>query len=73
MPVFLEFDSINYLRHGLWYLEQTKALEKDNPYLCEKCMQGHFVVKDKQRNSTVFLQTWNLNKQYKRPIKIQKE
>ena len=56
MPVF-EFDSINYLRHALWYFERTKALEKENPYLCEKFMQGHFVVKDKQGNSIVFLQT----------------
>ena len=57
IPVFLEFDSINYLRDALWYFERTKALEKENPYLCEKFMQGHFVVKDKQGNSIVFLQT----------------
>ena len=46
MQVFLEFDSINYVRHAPWYLEQIKALE--NPYLNEKLIQGHFVVKDKR-------------------------
>ena len=30
--VFLEFDSINYLRHALWYPEWIKALESENPY-----------------------------------------
>ena len=33
MPVFLEFDSINYLRHASWYLEKVKVLETENPYL----------------------------------------
>ena len=46
MQVFLEFDSINYVRHAPWYLEQIKALE--NPYLNGKLIQGHFVVKDKR-------------------------
>ena len=48
MSVFLEFDSINYLRHASRYLERIKALESENPYLYEKFMQGHFVVKDKR-------------------------
>ena len=48
MSVFLEFDSINYLRHASWYLERIKALESENPYLYEKFMQGHVVVKDKR-------------------------
>ena len=48
MPVLLEFDSINYLRHASWYLEQIEALETENPYLYEKFVQGQFVVKDKK-------------------------
>ena len=48
MPVFLEFDSINCLRNASWYLERIKALESENPYLYEKIMQRHFLVKDKQ-------------------------
>ena len=45
MQVFLEFNSINYIRHAPWYLERINALK--NPYLYEKFMQGYFVVKDK--------------------------
>ena len=48
MPVFLEVDSISYLKHAWWYLERIKALESENPYLYETFMKGHFVVKDKQ-------------------------
>ena len=46
MPLFLEFDSINYLRNASWYIKKIKALEIENPYLYGKFMQGHFVVKD---------------------------
>ena len=45
MQVFLEFNSINYIRHAPWYLERINAIK--NPYLYEKFMQGYFVVKDK--------------------------
>ena len=48
MPVFLEFDSINYLRNSSWYLQWIKALESENPSVHETFMQGNFVVKDKQ-------------------------
>ena len=44
----LEFDSINDLSHASWYLERIKALEIENPYLHEKFMEVHFMVKDKQ-------------------------
>ena len=53
MPVFLEVDSMNYLRHALWYPDRIKALESENPYLYEKFMQGYFVDK----RPIVFLQT----------------
>ena len=33
MPIFQEFDCINYLRHGSLYLEQIKVLEVKNPEL----------------------------------------
>ena len=48
MPVFLEFDRINYLRHASWYLHWIKALETENLSVHETFMQGHYVVKDKQ-------------------------
>ena len=48
MSVFLEFDSINYIRHASCYLERIKALGNENPYLYKKFMQGHFAVKNKQ-------------------------
>ena len=48
MPVFLEFDSINYLRNASWYLQWIKALESENHSVHETFMQGNFVVKDKQ-------------------------
>ena len=48
MPAFLEFYCISYVRHASWCLERIKALESVNPYLYEKFMQGHFVVKGKQ-------------------------
>ena len=47
MPLFLEFETINYLRHASWYLERIKALESENPYLYEKFVHGQFVVKCK--------------------------
>ena len=42
IPLFLELETINYLRHASWYLES------ENPYLYEKCVHGQFVVKCKQ-------------------------
>ncbi len=33
MPIFAECDSMNYLRHGSWYLEQIKVLEFTHPEL----------------------------------------
>ena len=48
MPLFLEFETISYLRHASWYLERIKALESENPYLYEKFVHGQFVVKCKQ-------------------------
>ena len=50
LAIFRAFDCINYLRYGSWYSEQIKKLETENPYLYEKLMQGHFVVKDKEGN-----------------------
>ena len=47
LPIFLEFDRINYLRHASWYVEKIKNLEHENSYLFEKFKNGHFVIKDK--------------------------
>lgn len=48
LPIFHEFDCINYVRYGSWYLERVKKMEVENPYLYNKFIQGHFVVKDKE-------------------------
>ena len=48
IPVFREFDCINYLRYGSWYLENVKKMEIENPYLYRKFIQGYFVIRDKE-------------------------
>ncbi len=47
MCIFREFDAINYLRYGSWYLERINILEVDNPALYACFMKGQFVVKDR--------------------------
>ena len=51
LSVFIEVDSIIYLRHASWYLKWVKTLKNENSYLYETFLQGHFVVKDKQKKS----------------------
>ena len=41
MSVFLEFQSINYLRQAWWYLDWIKALESQNPDLYENRTETH--------------------------------
>ena len=31
LPVFTEFDSINYSKHASWYVEKIKTLKKEKP------------------------------------------
>lgn len=47
MKLFREFDCVNYLRYGSWYIEKVKRLELDCPYLYQKFCDGNFVVKEK--------------------------
>lgn len=47
MRVCREWDCVNYLRYGSWYLEKVKVLEWEHPELYSKFMGKHFVVKDK--------------------------
>ena len=47
MPLFAEFDCINYLRHGSWYLEQMKVLEFTHPELYRRFSLGQWVVQDR--------------------------
>lgn len=47
MKIFSEFDCVNYLRYGSWYIEKIKRLKLDCPYLYQKFCDGHFVVKEK--------------------------
>ena len=48
LPVFTEFDSINYLRHASWYVEKIKTLKAERRWLYDRFMDGHFVIKDKK-------------------------
>ena len=48
LPIFSEFDSINYLRYGSPYLEQMRKLPWDYPEIYDKFMNGLFVVKQKK-------------------------
>ena len=47
IPVFNEFDSINYFRYRSLYLEQTWKLPQDYPEIYDKFMNELFVVKQK--------------------------
>ena len=55
LPVFRECDSINYLRYVSWYVEKKGKLPQDHPEIYEKFMQGHFFVKqnNKEFNAVV--------------------
>lgn len=48
VAIFHVFNCVHYQRYGAWYLERIKKLEVDNPFLYEKFMKGHFVVRDKE-------------------------
>ena len=47
LPVFAQFDCINYLRHGSWYAERIKVLEVSHPELYRRFSMGQWVVKDR--------------------------
>ncbi len=47
MPILREFDAINYLRYGSWYLERIQVLEKEHPALYDRFLRGFFVVRDR--------------------------
>ena len=48
LPIFREFESINYLRYGSLYPENMRILPKEHQEIYRKSIQGHFEVK--QRN-----------------------
>ena len=48
-PVFRECNSISYLRYASWYVEKMTKLPQDHPEIYEQFMQGHFVVKQNNR------------------------
>ena len=50
LPVFRDYDSINYLRNASWHAEKKIGkLPQDHSEIYEKFMQGHFVVKQNNR------------------------
>ena len=40
MPILLKFNCVNYLRHGSWYLENIKVLEKTHPEMYRRFSMG---------------------------------
>ncbi|KAG8176012.1 hypothetical protein JTE90_007009 [Oedothorax gibbosus] len=52
LPVFREFDSINYLRYASWYLEKMRCLEEKHPEVYHKFKAGNFVVRQTKRPFT---------------------
>ena len=50
---FRECDNINYLRYASWYVEKMGKLPQDHPEMYEKFMQGHFVLKQNNREFNV--------------------
>ena len=46
MCIFREFDAINYLRYGSYYLEKIKVLEAEHPELYRRFLMSGFVVRD---------------------------
>ena len=46
MAIFQEFDAVNCLRYGSYYLEKIKILEVEHPELYKICMMSEFVVRD---------------------------
>ena len=50
LPISREFDSINYLRYRSLHLENMRRLPEEHPEICNKFMQGHFIVKQINRS-----------------------
>ena len=47
LPVFAQFDCINYMRHGSWYLEKIKVLEISHPEIYRRFSMGQWAVQDR--------------------------
>ncbi|MEL6606422.1 MAG: hypothetical protein AAFP20_24785 [Cyanobacteria bacterium J06614_10] len=47
MQIFAEYDCINYLRYGSWYLEQIKVMEFTHPELYRRFSMGQWVVRNR--------------------------
>ena len=50
LPISRESDSINYLRYRSLHLENMRRLPEEHPEICNKFMQGHFIVKQINRS-----------------------
>ena len=48
LPLFLECDSINYLRYASFYLQTMRKLPQDYPEIYKEFMKGKFAVKTKK-------------------------
>lgn len=47
MKIFAEYDCINYLRYGSWYLEQITVMEFTHPVLYRRFSIGQWVVRNR--------------------------
>lgn len=72
LPIFYEFDSINYLRYASWYLEKLRMLPKEHPEVYHKFSTGHFVVQKSSRSFSVVSPDMKLEQTIQRSQKSSK-
>ena len=63
LPIFSEFDSINYFRYGSFYLEQMRILPQDYFEIYYKIMNGLLALKQKRGCFNAVAVDSKLNKQ----------
>ncbi len=71
MAIFQEFDAINYLWYGSWYIESVKVLELEHPDLYRAYMRGQFVVKDRDGSFNAVAPDMKLEQSIQRASKSQ--
>ena len=71
MAIFQEFDAVNYLRYGSYYLEKIKILEVAHPELYRKFMMSEFVVRDHTGSFNSVAPDMNLEQSIQRASKSQ--
>ena len=73
LPVFLECDSINYLRYASFYLETMRKLPQDNPEIYKEFIKGKFAVKTEKGSFNAVSPDMKLEQTIQRSKKINLE